>query len=228
MIAVAFALPNESSEFVRLLDLRHETTRGLVGTLHGQKIHVLHVGVGAHAAHERLGLFLSEPPLPKLMISAGFAGALDDRLAVGDVLLGENFSDPRPAAAVQDASIQRGKLVSSEAILDSPAERERLATTTGAIAVDMETQAVHASCRLLGVPMLSLRAITDTPRLPFPAPPAVLFDLEEQRTNAARLAGYLMTHPLAIPKLVAFAKRVKIARRRLTTALDQVLRVPLV
>lgn len=228
MIAVAFALPAESSEFVKLLKDRHRTARGLAGELHGHEIQVLHTGVGAAEAHQQLGFFFAEPPLPRLMISAGFAGALSDALAIGDLFLSENFSDPRPAAAVTSAAIHRGKLATADVVLDSAAARRRLAESTGAIAVDMETQFVHASCRLLGVPMLSLRVITDTPRRPFPAPPSVLFDVERQQTNIPRLAGYLITHPLAIPRLIAFSKRVALARRSLTSALDQLLRAPLV
>ncbi|MFL6539632.1 MAG: hypothetical protein ACJ8HQ_06870 [Chthoniobacterales bacterium] len=228
MIAVAFALPAESSDFVKLLNDRRNTARGLAGELHGHQIQVLHTGVGAAEAHQQLGFFFAEPPLPQLMISAGFAGALNDELDVGDLLLGENYSDPLPAAAVTSAVIHRGQLATADVMLDSTADRRRLAESTGAIAVDMETQFVHASCRLLGVPMLSLRAITDTPQRPFPAPPSVLFDVERQKTNIPRLVGYLITHPLAIPRLIAFSKRVALARRSLTNALDQLLRAPLV
>ncbi|HEY0368051.1 MAG TPA: hypothetical protein VGC85_00510 [Chthoniobacterales bacterium] len=228
MIAVAFALPAESSDFVNLIEDKDRTSRGIVGRLHGKEICVLHIGVGARVANDRLGAFFSDPPLPRLMISAGFAGALDDQLAIGDVLLAENFSDPQPAAAVQIENVRRGKLVTADVVLDSPKDRQRLARTSGALAVDMETQIVHASCRLLGVPMLSLRAITDTPRFPFPAPPRVLFDIETQRTNAMRLTSYLMAHPRAVPKLIAFSRHVATARRSLTNALAQLLRAALV
>ena len=72
--------------------------------------------------------------------------------------------------------------------------------------------------------MLALRAITDTPAFPFPAPPDVLFDVEKQRTVAPRLAFYLVTHPLAIMRLVSFARRVSAARAALAATLDLLLR----
>jgi hypothetical protein len=118
--------------------------------------------------------------------------------------------------------VRAGKLATAPAVIDSGAERAALAET--ADAVDMETRMIAASCAERGIPVLSLRAITDTPSFPFPAPAHVLFDVEQQRTVASRLVLYLATHPLAIAKLVAFAKRVSAARAGLAAALDLLLR----
>jgi hypothetical protein len=48
--------------------------------------------------------------------------------------------------------------------------------------------------------------------------------VERQKTIAPRLALYLATHPLAIGRLIAFAKRVSNARASLTATLDLLLR----
>ena len=76
--------------------------------------------------------------------------------------------------------------------------------------------------------MLSLRAISDTESEPLPAPPEVLFDLEKQKTNFARLALYLATHPGAIMRLNAFRQRVALARQSLTLRARKILRVELI
>jgi hypothetical protein len=52
----------------------------------------------------------------------------------------------------------------------------------------------------------------------------VLFDLEQQRTVVLKLALHLATHPLAIGRLIAFARRVKTARASLTAMLGLLLR----
>jgi hypothetical protein len=52
----------------------------------------------------------------------------------------------------------------------------------------------------------------------------VLFDVGQQKTIATRLALYLATHPSSIGRLIAFAKRVSVARASLTAMLDLLLR----
>jgi hypothetical protein len=91
----------------------------------------------------------------------------------------------------------------------------------------METEFIAAACAAHRVPMLSLRVMSDTPSEPFPAPADVLFDLEKQRTNVARLVLYLVTHPGALLRLNAFRRRIALARQSLTSALDKLLRVDL-
>jgi hypothetical protein len=226
MIAVTFALPAESSDFIRLLQDCERTDACVAGRLHNHVIRVLHTGVGERVARERVAAFLANSDDPQLVISAGFAGATTDTLQPGDLLLAENIGAPELLAATRSAlvriNVRAGKLATAPAVIDSGAERAALAET--ADAVDMETRMIAASCAERGIPVLSLRAITDTPSFPFPAPAHVLFDVEQQRTVASRLVLYLATHPLAIAKLVAFAKRVSAARAGLAAALDLLLR----
>jgi hypothetical protein len=70
--------------------------------------------------------------------------------------------------------------------------------------------------------MLSVRAISDTPGDPFPAPAHVLFDLAKQRTDFLRLGSYLLGHPGAVGRLNAFRARINLARKNLTQALEKI------
>ena len=83
MIAVTFALPAESSEFIRLLENRPREKRAGIetvsGRLHGREIDVIHTGVGEKSTRARLPRFLEEEK-PTMLISAGFAGAVHDSL----------------------------------------------------------------------------------------------------------------------------------------------------
>lgn len=235
MIAIVFALPAESSDFVRLLvkPIVHarEGVESIRGQIHGRPVALFHTGVGEKSCRKHIEDFLRQQQL-KYLISTGFAGALDAELLIGDLLLSENFSDPEllasPHLDFADARFFVGKLATVPGIIDSRSERERWAAESGAAAVDMETEFIAAACAAHRVPMLSLRVISDTPAEPFPAPPEVLFDLEKQKTNFARLALYLATHPLAAVRLNAFRQRIALARRTLTSALDKVLRVDLI
>jgi hypothetical protein len=66
--------------------------------------------------------------------------------------------------------------------------------------------------------MVSLRAISDSLDQPLPAPPAVLFDMERQRTDLGKLLGYLAGHPRAILPLIKFSRQIGRARDKLATA----------
>jgi hypothetical protein len=112
-------------------------------------------------------------------------------------------------------------------MIESMAQRETLNKRTGAAAVDMETETIAEICQAHDVPMLSMRAISDTSVEPFPAPAHVLFDLAKQKTDFVRLGSYLLTHPAAFARLNAFRQRIGIARKVLTDALDKILRADL-
>ena len=95
MIAVTFALPEESSEFLRRLrDKSHADRNGITtirSKIGNREVEVLHTGVGERVCRQRLGKFLGNQQFD-FLISTGFAGALNDEMQVGDLLLAKNFS----------------------------------------------------------------------------------------------------------------------------------------
>ena len=225
MIAVTFALPAESSEFLKLLQNPIEGRIGdaefTCGSLAGKHVCVLHTGVGERAARPRVQHFLAHQP-PEMLISSGFAGALRAELEPGDLLLADNFSAPQLLVRAREALGHRahvGPLATAGAVVDSAPERAALAAQTPAVAVDMETEFIADACRAGNVPMISLRAISDTPRAPLPAPASVLFDVDRQKTSFAGLSLYIVRHPVTLWRLGLFARRIAVARRSMTRAL---------
>lgn len=231
MIAITFALAAESSDFVSLLEnparLSHARLETICGGLHGKSVTVLHTGVGRRICTRRMEVLLRREEF-EFVISAGFAGALEKDLLIGDLLIAENYSSPQLLRLVESAltgdRIFQGKLLTVPDVIESNSDREQLATKTGAAAVDMETAYIAEACAAHQLPMLSLRAISDTPSEPFPAPAHLLFDIEKQRTDFLRLALYLVKHPGAISRLNAFRQRVAVARKALARTLDAILR----
>ena len=225
MIAITFALPTESSNLIALLqgkkraDAKAAVIHGKIGN---RSVTIFHTGVGAKACADKIDNFLRAAH-PEFLISSGFAGSVCEDWNVGDLLLCENFSDRRLLLQAQRALSARhpwvGRMFTSTSIVDSLAERNEIARADGADAVDMETELVAQACARHGVPLLSLRVISDTPRQPFPAPPNVLFDIERQRTNATKFMAYFLRHPARVIRLFRFARRVSRARRVLTDAL---------
>jgi len=230
MIAVTFALPAESSDFLRYVKNKSHTGRYGVRTIRGEiddrTIEVLHTGVGEKICRERLGEFLRDQQFDCL-ISGGFAGAVSDDLQIGDLLLAENFSTVdlgATRASLSGLPIHIANLLTVPALIDSPEARNKLALTSGAAAVDMETEFISRSCAACGIPLLSLRVISDTPRNLFPAPMDVLFDIERQQTQMLKLATHLLAHPTRVPRLVQFARRIAQARKILASAVLEIVR----
>ena len=230
MIAVTFALPAESSGFLRLLQNKSKRRNNGITTIAGKidnhVIEIFHTGVGGKICRQRIARFLKDRKL-ECLISAGFAGALNDQLGVGDLLLARNFSTADLSLTLDSLAhlpIHIANLLTVPSMIDSSEERNRIAQTTGAVAVDMETEFIACSCAEHGVPLLSLRVISDTPRHPLPAPPSVLFDLDEQRTHFGRLAFCMAKNPTAIWRLISFARGIGRARERLSNAIIALVR----
>ena len=234
MIAITFALPAESQEFLLSLSNKSRDDRNGIRTIRGKiddrAIEVLHTGVGENVCRQRMAKFLSATGRIRrgehdqhfdYLISAGFAGALNDQLQLGDLLLAKNFSTVRTEENFSLSSLQihMADLLTVPALIDSREERNKLALTSGAVAVDMETEFIARACAAHGIPVLSLRVISDTPTELFPAPANVLFDIERQQTRMPKLAAYFVAHPHRIPRLIQFARRIARARKDLADAL---------
>jgi nucleoside phosphorylase len=239
MIAITFALPAESAEFLRRLRDKSRADRNGIrisrGKIGDSTIEVLHTGVGERVCRQRVGKFLSATGRIRrgdhdqhfdYLISAGFAGALNDQLQLGDLLLAKNFSTLRLEEnfSLSTLPIHIADLLTVPALIDSAEERIKLALISRAAAVDMETEFIAQACATHSLPLLSLRVISDTPRDRLPAPANVLFDVEQQRTHFLKLARHFLARPNHVPRLAHFAKRIARARKVLADALVRVVR----
>ena len=222
MIAVTFALPAESSNFIKLIKRPSREGAVVRGEFVGVEICVLHTGVGEQTTRRRMSEFLDRHS-PDLLVSSGFAGALTNQLAIGDILLANNYSAPeeldKAQSLLSSSRTHVGALFTAAAIVDSAAHRNDLGRSSGALAVDMETRFIAEACSQSTVRMLSLRAISDSPSAPMPAPPEVLFDIERQRTPFVMLALHVTKNPAALPKLAWFGKQIAAVRGALADAL---------
>jgi nucleoside phosphorylase len=212
MIAVSFALPAESSNLASLLRRQN-------GKIDNRSVSIVHTGVGAKVCARKIDNFLRDSH-PEFLISSGFAGSMRDDLNVGDLIAAENFSDRQLLLqAERECGARAVKLFTTSAMVDSTDERNQIAQAEGSDAVDMETEVIAQACAAHGVRLVSLRVISDSSREPFPAPPHVLFDLERQRTNATKLASFLLRHPTRITSFIRFANRIGRAREQLAKAI---------
>ena len=214
MIAVTFAVPHESHALRRRLQRAsragvRDWVRGFVGE---KEIIIAHTGIGPAAAEESAGVLLAKFQ-PRWLVSAGYAGGLDPALAHGEVFIAENFS------TLAMPAIRRATLTTQPRAAASVAEKAALLHTTGAHAVDMETASIARVCAARGVPMLALRAISDTAREPIRVPLEITCDLARQRPRILALLAFLATHPARILPFARFVRGLSPARENLTAAL---------
>ena len=184
-----------------------------------EEIRVEYFGVGPEMAAARIDRLLKEKK-PRLLICAGFAGGLDPRLGVGDLVVGENLSSKEvlataraPGSVLPGAAF--GAIVSRPLAVETVADKRTLFAKTGALAVDMESEAIAAACRAEGVPLLVVRTISDPAGDDLPVPFADWFDIEGQRPRVLGLLKYLTLHPSRIAPFARFVRGLAPARQAL-------------
>ncbi len=227
MLAVTFALPEESRGFARLLRHPGETglasCRAVLGNLGSRELLLFHTGMGQARAYERLRRFLDGHPAVTGIISAGYAGGLDPALRAGTLFLARNYSAApllaRAQAALGAAGVHTGRLATAGAVLETPRAKARFARETGAAAVDMETATIETLCRERGVPLLSLRVISDPANQQFAVPLPVCFDPIKESPRPLALLAYLLGHPSRVRGFLRFALTMDRVRAALTAGL---------
>jgi len=228
MIALVFALPQESQGVVAAL--RSPVRTGstalpvVTGWLGNRNVLVLHTGVGATAARRTLAHYWEMRETYggrwDVLITAGFAGGLDPSLPAGALVLGG--SDPLMLERARELLGKRahvGGLATTFEPLETVEAKEVFFRETGALAVDMETEAVAAFCRESGVSWLAVRGISDPAGMPFPVPYDVCFDATTQQPLPGALFRFLALHPGRAFPFARFVWNVRRAQRTLTAAL---------
>jgi len=151
---------------------------------------VLCGGIGSEAARRATEAVINLYH-PALIISAGFAGALDPTLPAGHTLTPRQVVDAGDGSRT-DSGSGDGVLVSFATIADV-AQKAKLAKAFGAQAVDMEAAAVARGAQAHGINFLACKAISDPSdsRLP----PIARFIGEDGRFRALRFVAYMALRP---------------------------------
>lgn len=191
---------------------------GRTAELNGRKIIMMANGAGPRSAKEALdAAMLSRVPFDAV-VSTGFCGALDPRLAIGDVFAATEletgagtFSLATPTSARPHF---RGQLVSIDRVAQTAEEKGSL-RNSGASAVEMEAAGVVRLVREWEVPLFCVRAVTDSAGESF----AMDFNavrLPDGRFSTPRILAAAMRRPhVLIPELVGLRNRCRRASRSL-------------
>ena len=210
MIAIAFALEFESACFRARHDPRLRVGVWLLGAM----------GEGAAKSLRRK----LDASVPALLISAGFAGGLQPGLSAGDLVLGENYSDPQLVSKLAlDKRWRLGGVSTAQAILERSDEKRRLGLETGCLAGDLETARLAELCAERALPMLSIRCISDALEDDLPVPAATLLSPQTGRPDPLMLFRYVISHPASVSGFNKLLKNARLAQAQLAKGLEELL-----
>ena len=185
-------------------------------------VSILITGIGRKNAETSFSAFLAGVSLAPLglVLTCGFAGGLNPGLAVGDVVF--ETSEAVLAEKLTTVGAKAAKFHCASRIAVTAGEKTALRHTSGADAVEMESEAIHALCRERGIPCATVRAISDTATEDLPldfnrlARPDLNLDYR-------KLAWAVAKSPGKIPALLRLQRHSKLAAKRLAAVLAQVL-----
>jgi adenosylhomocysteine nucleosidase len=160
-VAIVAALEREVSTLTgscRCVEQEHEGRRFVF--FERDEMVVVCGGIGLDAAR-RASEAVIELYHPARLQSVGFAGALDAKLRVGDLLAPSVVIDARDGSRAQiEGGDQQSSLVSFMAVAGVQ-QKASLAQAYGAKAVDMEAAAVAAAARAHGIEFGATKVISD-------------------------------------------------------------------
>lgn len=147
------------------------------GSAAGRPVVLVKTGVGPEAASAALDAVMPAENF-HCVVSVGFAGALQPGMSSGDLVLDIQGADAelppaaRELAATQGTPLHFGKIIHSDKVLASPAEKRALGQAQRASAVDMETSSIRAWAGRRGTPAMAVRVVLDgvDDRLPSAVP----------------------------------------------------------
>lgn len=175
---------------------------------------VFHIGIGLESAARTIRAVLAAGR-PRLVIGAGFAGGLDPQLRTSDTV-SDDFSKQRDG--VTRAIISRPEPI------ETAAEKQKLFRETGARVVDMETASLQAACNQAGIPLIAVRAVSDTAQEALPVPFAAWFDIARQRVRPMALVGFLLRNPSRIAPFARFVRQLPSVAAALARAIEDAVR----
>ena len=191
------------------------------------------VGIGRTAGQQVVGLLDTAPC--RLIVSLGYAGALDPHLHTGELVLGNAFlhgaSTAVPGAPLathatmllrqSGLSVLEGAVLTVDEPLLTPRAKRRAHSGSGALVADMEGRWIADAAASRGIPLIGIRAVLDEAHFPLPSFIATIIADGGRRewAHAARAVVY----PSAVRSFLPLALKSRRASRALQMAVQSIL-----
>ena len=243
-IGLIAAMSQESNAFLRYIKKRKRIALGGFNCksfeLYEHHCMLVTSGMGMRRASEAAReLFKTEAP--RMLISFGIAGAVEADLEIGDVVIPEAYCKLVNGVTGPLMPLEPWNGAAREAAARTLAGRgARLfvgtAVTTGGSQVgddqlgemkhpilEMETAGIAQVAAEIGIPLLSIRAISDGPRAPIPLNLGEIMD-EDANLRISRALMAIARHPSLMFQLRRMIQNTKIAADNAAAALFHALK----
>jgi adenosylhomocysteine nucleosidase len=173
---------------------------------------------------------------PQFLISIGVAGAVNADLEIGDVVMCRNtcqlvlglpgqfqslsnLSEAAWNASVQALQAGGARMVTGIAVTTRGSQYiQPQPQILSNPVLEMETTGIAQVAVRQGIPLLSLRAVSDGPRAPIPFDLAEMMD-ENSNLRVGKIINTIIGHPNMIPQLVRMGRNTGKAARNAAIAL---------
>jgi adenosylhomocysteine nucleosidase len=175
-------------------------------------------GVGGESARRATEALINLYPV-EVIVSAGFAGALDSKLRVGDIIrpgkvvnLGDGSTTVIPGGT--------GTLLSSASVAGT-SQKAKLGESYGAQAVEMEAASVARGAEARSIGFIAIKAISD--ELGFDMPDLGRFIGREGEFRTGAFLLHMAVRPWMWSKIVQLARHSSTASAALCNELEQLI-----
>jgi adenosylhomocysteine nucleosidase len=163
---------------------------GIEGNLSGQQVRFVASGPGVKNARAAVEAVCAQQT-PSAIVSAGYVGALDPALEVGQIFLARRVKRIREKVDYQGElpafpsaeGVAQGTLLTIDRVAQTSQEKGML-RQSGADAVDMEAYAVAGEARQRSIPFYCVRVVSDHAYADFPV------DFNRARRPDGTFAGW--------------------------------------
>ena len=173
-------------------------------------------GIGGEAA-SRVTKAVIQQFNPEVVVSAGFAGAVDPMLGIGHVIMPGKVIDEVTGASFLSMRGD-GVLVSAAKVVDAEG-KAFLRQRYGAMAVDMEAAAVAEQATRHGIPFLTVKSISDTAETSLPD--FSRFIRRDGSFATTSFVAHMIFHPTLWPAVRRLGADTEIATKSLASSLRQ-------
>jgi len=244
-IFILGALREEINLIRKLMIVKEQIKAGhadvWIGSWEEVSIVLVRTGMGKDCALSALKEVLSRT-IPALVLSIGYAGGLDLRLKVGDLVVADKVLEIDQAAnfsksylvnpqqpdlferltSQKKIMIYKGTLLTVNQVISDSYAKQELGFAHKALAVDMETSSLIGHCLEKHIAFFSVRAISDTMEQSLINTSS--FADGEGKVSKIKAGWYAATHPHAIKNLISLRSQSQKATANLTEILGVFLR----
>ncbi len=194
------------------------------------RIAIVETGLGFARARRATQAML-DAHTPLWVLSTGFSGALRPEMKIGHIVMADSIVDTHgqelkvdlKMPADPEQGLHVGRLVNTDEIVQTVAEKQRLSQEFDAVAVDMESLAVAQICQERGIRFLAVRVISDDLSADLPDEVRTVIGTSGSARLGAAL-GAMWKRPGSIKEMWQLRETAHKAAERLAAFLDGVVK----